>query len=83
VSATLPAVAVKAAVVTPEATVTLAGTDTEDLLLDSVTTALPEAALVRVTVQLDVAPLAIVAGRHFKVVAFGASTVTVVWAVPL
>jgi hypothetical protein len=69
---------VKVAVVAPEETVTLAGTDTAELLLESVITALPEAAAVSLTVQVDVAPLAMVAGLQFNVVACGGFTVNVV-----
>lgn len=59
----VPAVAVKVAVVAPEATVTEAGTLTAALLLESDTTAPPVgAACVIVTVQVDVLPELTVAG---------------------
>jgi hypothetical protein len=48
--------------VAPEATVTLGGTVTAALLLESVTTVLPEAGALRFTVQFDVAPLAMLVG---------------------
>jgi hypothetical protein len=50
----------------PEATVTLAGTVTAALLLESVTTELDEAALFRFTVQVEVEPLAMLAGLQLK-----------------
>jgi hypothetical protein len=81
---TIPAVALNLAVVEPEATVTLAGTVTAVLLLDSATTALPEAALFRLTVQLDVALRAIVDGLHLsELTCADAATVKVVCAEPL
>jgi hypothetical protein len=52
--------------VEPDATVTLAGTVTAALLLESATTALPEAALFRFTVQLEVALLATVDGLQLR-----------------
>jgi hypothetical protein len=72
--------------VPPELTVTFAGTLTAALLLDSETTALPDAALFRLTVQLDVPPLATVDGvqlTELTSAAAGAVTDTVVCAVPL
>jgi hypothetical protein len=60
------AVARNVADVAPEATVTLAGTVMAVLLLESATTAFPEAALLRMTTQFDVAPLATVAGLQLK-----------------
>ena len=63
---TLPAVAEKTAELTPEATVTLPGTLTALLLLESATTVFPEAALLRATVQFDVAPLATVDGLQLS-----------------
>jgi hypothetical protein len=72
--------------VTPEATVTLAGTVTAVLLLESVTTVFPETGLLRVTVQFDVAPLATVDGLQLKEVTCAdalAVTVTVVCTDPL
>jgi hypothetical protein len=80
------AVAKKVADVAPEATVTLDGTVTAALLLESVTTALPVAGALRLTVQFDVAPLAMLVGLHIKDVTCGGGvTVTdiVVCAVPL
>jgi hypothetical protein len=54
---TAATVAVNAAVVAPEATVTVDGTVTDELLLPSVTVSPPLAAAVfRVTVQLSVPP---------------------------
>jgi hypothetical protein len=53
---------VNPAEVAPELTVTFAGTVTAALLLDRVTTALPDAALLRFTVQVALAPLAILDG---------------------
>jgi hypothetical protein len=76
---TVPAVAVNPADVAPEVTVTFAGTLTAALLLDSETTALPDAALFRLTVQLDVPPLATVDGVQLTeliVAAAGASAVS-------
>ena len=72
------AVAVNPADVAPEFTVTFAGTLTAALLLDSETTALPDAALFRLTVQLDVPPLATVDGEQLTelIVAAGASAVS-------
>ena len=69
----------------PEATVTLAGTVTAALLLERVTTELAVADLFRFTVQVEVAPLAMLAGVQLKDVTAGAVTVTdtVVCAVPL
>jgi hypothetical protein len=72
--------------VAPDATVTLAGTVTAALLLESATAALPEAGALRFTVQFDVAPLAILVGLQFREVTCGgagAFTVTVVCTDPL
>ena len=72
--------------VAPEATVTLAGTVTAPLLLESVTTAFPEATWLRFTVQVDGAPLAMLAGVQLKdvtCVVAATVTVTVVWTDPL
>ena len=81
---TLPAVAEKTAELTPEATVTLAGTVTAALLLESVTKVLPEAGVLRVTVQFEVVPLATVDGLQLsEVTCAGALTVTVVCVDPL
>jgi hypothetical protein len=79
------AVARKVADAAPETTVTLAGTVTAALLLERVTTELAAAALFRFTVQVEVAPLAMLAGLQLKDVTTGAVTVTdtVVCAVPL
>jgi hypothetical protein len=64
---TVPAVAVKLAVVTPALTVTLDGTVTLPLLLDRLTAAPPDGAtFVNVTVQLDVAPLATADGLQIR-----------------
>jgi hypothetical protein len=60
------AVARNVADVAPEATVTLAGTVTAVLLLESVTTAFPEAALLMMTMQFDEAPLAMLVGLQLK-----------------
>jgi hypothetical protein len=60
------AVAGKAADVAPEATVTLAGTVTSKSLLESATTAFPEAGPLSVSVQVDVAPLAIADGLQLN-----------------
>ena len=58
-----PAVAVKAALEVPAATVTDAGTDAEDALLASITVAPPDGAVAdRYTVQVVEAPGAIDAG---------------------
>ena len=84
--ATVPAEAEKVADVEPDATVTLAGTVTAVLLLESATTAAPEAALFRFTVQLDVPPLATVDGlqlRELTCADVAAATVTVVCTDPL
>jgi hypothetical protein len=80
-----PADAEKVAVVAPEETVTLAGTVTAGLLLESPTALFPEAAPFRVTVQFDSAPLAIAVGVQVNEVIclVGAFTVTVAWADPL
>jgi hypothetical protein len=83
---TVPAVAVNPTEVPPELTVTFAGTLTAALLLDSETTALPDAALFRLTVQLDVPPLATVDGVQLSELTSAvalAVTDTVVCAVPL
>ena len=64
---TVPPVAVKVAVVCPALTVALDGTVTAARLLDNATAAPPVgAALVNVTVQVDVPPLAIVEGEQPK-----------------
>jgi hypothetical protein len=79
-------VAEKTAEVAPEATVTLAGTATAVLLLESATTVFPEVDLLRVTVQFDVAPLATVDGLQLKEVTCAdalAVTITVVCTDPL
>jgi hypothetical protein len=60
------AVAVKAAAVAPEATVTLAGTLTSKSLLESATAAFPEAGPLSVTVQVDVPPLPNAAGLQLN-----------------
>ena len=76
----------KVADVAPEATVTLAGTVTAALLLESRTNAFPEAALLRVTVQFVVALLATVDGLQLREVTCADAltvTVTVVCADPL
>ena len=74
----------KAAEVALEETVTLPGTVTAALLLESVTTLFPDAAVLMLTVQFDVAPLATVDGLQLTdVTCAGALTVTVVCAVPL
>ena len=80
-----PADAEKVAVVAPLETLTLAGTVTAELLLESPTAVLPEAAAFRVTVQFDAAPLAIAVGVQVNEVicVVGAFTVTVAWADPL
>jgi hypothetical protein len=79
-------VAEKVAEVAPEATVTLAGTVTAVLLLESVTTVFPEADVLRVTVQFNVAPLATGDGLQLKEATCADAltvTVTVVCADPL
>jgi hypothetical protein len=76
---TVSAVAVNPADAAPELTVTFPGTLTAALLLDRVTTALPDAALFRLTVQLDVPPLATVEGvqlTELMAAAAGASAVS-------
>ena len=74
---TVPAVAENVVLLTPERTVTLAGTLTATLLLESVTTALPVAALFRLTVHVDVPPLAIVDGvQPTEVTCAGAGALT-------
>ena len=81
----VPAVAGNVADVAPEAIVTLAGTVTTVLLLESVTTVVPEAAMLSVTVQFAVAPLAIEDGLQLSELTCGevlAATVTVVCADP-
>jgi hypothetical protein len=73
------AVARNVADVAPEATITLAGTVTAVLLLESATTALPGATLLRITVQVDEAPLAMLVGLQIKdVTCVVALTVTVI-----
>jgi hypothetical protein len=72
--------------VPPELTVTFAGTVTAALLLDRVTTALPDAALLRFTVHDALAPLAILDGLQLIELTCAelvAVTDTVVCAVPL
>jgi hypothetical protein len=85
--ATVPAVAVKLAVVVPAATVTDAGTVRAALLEESPTDAPPvSAAEVNVTVQAEVAPDATELGAHDKLETAGAggATVTVaVFVIPL
>jgi hypothetical protein len=69
--------------VAPELTVTFAGTLTAALLLDRVTTVLPDAALLRFTVHDALAPLAILDGLQLielTCAEFVAVTVTVVCA---
>jgi hypothetical protein len=83
---TVPAVAVNPTDVPPELTVTFAGTLTAALLLDSETTALPDAALLRFTVHDALAPLAILDGLQLTELTSAkalAVTDTVVCAVPL
>ena len=63
----LPTVAVKGALVSPDPTLTLAGTVMLALLLDRVTVAPPPGAgAVRVTVQLEVPGAFTVAGEQLK-----------------
>ena len=81
VDVTVPAVAENVALLAPESTVTLAGTVTAALLLDRATTAAAVAAVFRLTVQVDVPPLATVDGAQMTEVTStcaGALTVTVV-----
>ena len=74
----------KVADAAPGATVTLPGTVTAALLLESVTAVFPEAAVLSVTVQFEVAPLATVAGVQLsEVTCTDPLTVTVVCADPL
>jgi hypothetical protein len=83
---TVSAVAVNPADVAPEFTVTFAGTLTAALLLDRVTTALPDAALLRFTVHDALAPLAILDGLQLTELTCAtvlAVTDTTVSAVPL
>jgi hypothetical protein len=61
-------VTVKLAVVEPARTVAEAGTEAEPLLLDSPTTVLVVGAALSVTVQVDVAGAAMLAGLHIKFV---------------
>ncbi len=61
---TVPAVAVKVAVEEPDATFTLPGTLSVPELLESATAVLPDAALVRVTVQVDVPDVPRLDGLH-------------------
>ncbi len=56
----------KAADVAPEGTETLAGMVATELLLESATTVFPETGALRFTVQVEEAPLAIVAGLQVK-----------------
>ena len=83
-AATVPAVALKLAVMAPAATVVEAGTVRAALLEESPTEALPLGARVIVTVQLEVAPEATELGRHdkFDTAGGGGVTVTVAVAVP-
>jgi hypothetical protein len=82
---TLPADARKRAESAPEATLTLAGTVTAGLLLESATALFPEAAPFKVTVQFDAAPAAIAVGVQLNEVTcrVGAFTITVACADPL
>jgi hypothetical protein len=81
---TVPAVAVKFAVVVPAATVADAGTVSAALFEESPTAAPPaRAADVRVTVQVEVAPEVTEFGEHDKPETAGAGGVTVTEAVVL
>jgi hypothetical protein len=83
---TLPTVAKKVADEAPGATVTLAGTVTAALLLESVTTVVPETTLLRFTVQPGWVPLVMFDGLQLKEVTCSDAatvTVTVVCADPL
>jgi hypothetical protein len=78
-----PADAEKVAVVAPAGAATVAGTVTAALLLDRAMAAFPDDALLRVTVQVDVAPAAIAAGLQLnEVTRVCGVTVTTVWADP-
>jgi hypothetical protein len=80
--ATVPAVAVKFAVVAPAATVTDAGTVSVPLLDESATDAPPvNAADVNVTVQVKVPPDTTELGEHVRPETTGAGGVTVTEAV--
>ncbi len=80
----VPAVAVKDAVDEPGPIETLAGTNNAPLLLDNETVAPDGATFVNVTVQFDVAPLAIVDGEQLtELTCTAALTVTFVVADPL
>jgi len=82
--ATVPAVAVKFAVVAPAATITDAGTVSAALFEESPTEAPPaRAADVSVTVQEEVAPEVTELGEHDKPETAGAGGVTVTEAVVL
>ena len=81
--ATVPAVAMKLAVIAPAATVAEAGTVSAALFEESPTDALPLGARVIVTVQLDAAPEATELGTHDKLETAGAGGVTVTEAVAL
>ncbi len=71
----VPAVAVKVAVVAVAATVTDAGTLSRALLLESETDAPPAgAALERVTVQVEAAPLAKLVGEQARELTVGGAT---------
>ena len=63
---TAATVAVKAALLSPEPTLTLPGTVTLALLLDSATLAALEVAAVKVTVQVEVPGPVTVAGEQVK-----------------
>jgi hypothetical protein len=72
---TVPAVAVKLPVVEPAATVTEAGTVKDALLSDTATEVLAAGAADNVTVQVDVAPDAIVTGEHCSLETVGETDV--------
>jgi hypothetical protein len=81
---TVPAVAVKLAVVAPATTVTEAGTGSAALFEESATEAPPvNAARDRVTVQVEVAPETTELGEQDKPETAGAGGVTVTLAVAL
>jgi hypothetical protein len=76
---TVPAVAVKVAVVAPLATVSEAGTDRAALLSESVTAAPPDAAACdKVTVQVEVPPDVTVAGAHWTPLTFVTAPITLI-----
>jgi hypothetical protein len=76
---TVPAVALKFAVVAPAATVTDAGTVSAPLFEESATEAPPvSAARFRVTVQVEAEPGATELGKHDKLVTAGGPGVTVI-----